>query len=145
MISYSSLPGGGTTDYAVDIFYHAKEKGSYTCFLSEDTALPMMYMEDAIRATIELMEAPEGNILTRTSYNLAGVSFTPKELAQTIRERIPNFGIDYAPDYRQAIASSWPKSIDDKVAKKEWGWKERYDLNKIVDVMLEKVDTSLLF
>lgn len=145
LISYSSLPGGGTTDYAVDIFYHAKEKGIYTCFLSEDTALPMMYMEDAIRATIELMEAPEGNIKTRTSYNLAGVSFTPKELAETIKERIPSFGIDYAPDYRQAIASSWPKSIDDQVAKKEWGWQERYNLNKIVDVMLEKVDTSLLF
>lgn len=145
LISYSSLPGGGTTDYAVDIFYHAKEKGNYTCFLSEDTALPMMYMEDAIRATIELMEAPEGNILTRTSYNLAGVSFTPRELAEAIQRRIPNFGIDYAPDYRQAIASSWPQSIDDQVAKNEWGWKERYDLNKIVDIMLEKVDTSLLF
>ena len=145
LISYSSLPGGGTTDYAVDIFYHAKENGKYTCFLEEDTALPMMYMEDAIRATIELMEAPGSNIQTRTSYNLAGVSFTPKELAETIKTHIPDFGIDYAPDYRQAIASTWPNSIDDQVAKNEWGWKERYDLNKIVDVMLEKVDTSLLF
>jgi nucleoside-diphosphate-sugar epimerase len=145
LISYSSLPGGGTTDYAVDIFYHAKEHGNYTCFLEEDTALPMMYMDDAIRATIELMEAPENDIKTRTSYNLAGVSFTPKDLASLINERIPKFGIDYAPDYRQAIAATWPESIDDQVAKKEWGWKERYDLNKIVDIMLEKVDTSLLF
>ena len=145
LISYSSLPGGGTTDYAVDIFYHAKEHGNYTCFLGEDTELPMMYMDDAIRATIELMEAPENDIKTRTSYNLAGVSFTPKDLASLINERIPKFGIDYAPDYRQAIAATWPESIDDQVAKKEWGWKERYDLNKIVDIMLEKVDTSLLF
>ena len=145
LISYSSLPGGGTTDYAVDIFYHAKEHGNYTCFLEEDTALPMMYMDDAIRATIELMEAPENDIKTRTSYNLAGVSFTPKDLASLINERIPKFGIDYAPDYRQTIAATWPESIDDQVAKKEWGWKERYDLNKIVDIMLEKVDTSLLF
>ncbi len=145
LISYSSLPGGGTTDYAVDIFYHAKEHGEYTCFLEEDTALPMMYMDDAIRATIELMEAPENDVQTRTSYNLAGVSFTPKDLSAIIKERIPNFGIDYAPDYRQEIAATWPESIDDGVAKKEWGWKERYDLNKIVDIMLEKVDTSLLF
>ncbi len=102
-------------------------------------------MDDAIRATIELMEAPESDVQTRTSYNLAGVSFTPKDLSLLIKERIPHFGIDYAPDYRQEIAATWPESIDDEVAKKEWGWKERYDLNKIVDVMLEKVDTSLLF
>jgi nucleoside-diphosphate-sugar epimerase len=145
LISYSSLPGGGTTDYAVDIFYHAKQNGKYTSFLKEDTALPMMYMEDAIRATIELMESPEENIKTRTSYNLAGVSFTPKELAATIQQHILDFGIDYAPDYRQEIAASWPKSIDEQVANKEWGWRKRYDLNKIVDVMLEKVDPTLLF
>lgn len=145
LISYSSLPGGGTTDYAVDIFYHAKEYKKYTCFLAEDTALPMMYMEDAIRATVELMEAPGDQIKTRTSYNLSGVSFTPKQLAEVLKQRIPDFGIEYAPDYRQEIASSWPQSIDDTVAQKEWGWKKRYDLNKIVDVMLEKVDPSLLF
>lgn len=145
LISYSSLPGGGTTDYAVDIFYHAKEYGKYTSFLDEETALPMMYMDDAIRATIELMEAPEGNINTRTSYNLAGVSFTPKDLAMAIKKHIPDFGIDYASDYRQAIAASWPESIDDQVARNDWGWEKRYDLNKIVDVMLEKVDPTLLF
>lgn len=145
LISYSSLPGGGTTDYAVDIFYHAKHSGHYSCFLEKDTALPMMYMEDAIRATVELMEAPASGIQTRTSYNLAGVSFTPEQLAELIKQRIPEFGIEYAPDYRQEIASSWPQSIDDSVAENEWGWKKRYDLNKIVDVMLEKVDPSLLF
>tara|TARA_B100000508_G_scaffold141096_1_gene146914 strand:+ start:153090 stop:154040 length:951 start_codon:yes stop_codon:yes gene_type:complete len=145
LISYSSLPGGGTTDYAVDIFYHAKEYGKYTSFLDKDTALPMMYMEDAIRATIELMEAPESNIKVRTSYNLSGVSFTPKQLAEAIKQHIPDFGIDYAPDYRQAIAASWPSSIDDQVAKNDWGWEKRYDLNKIVSVMLEKVNPTLLF
>ncbi|MEX1192449.1 MAG: NAD-dependent epimerase/dehydratase family protein [Brumimicrobium sp.] len=145
LVSYTSLPGGGTTDYAVDIFYHAKEYNKYTCFLSEDTALPMMYMEDAIRATIELMEAPKEDIKIRTSYNLAGISFTPKDLANSIRRHLPDFGIDYAPDYRQTIAESWPQSIDDEHAKKDWGWIESYDLNKMVGVMLKNINSKLLF
>ncbi len=145
LISHASLPGGGTTDYAVDIFYHAQEHGEYTSFLDEQTALPMMYMEDAIRATIELMEAPSDNIQTRTSYNLAGISFTPKDLADAIRKHIPNFGIDYAPDYRQAIAATWPASINDEVAQKEWQWKMKYDLDKMVKTMLENVQPELLF
>lgn len=144
LISYTSLPGGGTTDYAVDIFYQAKLGHTYNCFLSEDTALPMMFMEDAIRATIELMEAPGNQIKIRSSYNLGGVSFTPAELAASIREEIPEFQIEYAPDFRQAIADSWPGSIDDSAAKNDWGWKEKYDIKALVKIMLENVDTSLL-
>ena len=144
LISYTSLPGGGTTDYAVDIFYHAKESGKYTSFLKEDTALPMMYMEDAIRATIELMEAPKEQVKIRSSYNLAGISFTPSELANAIAEELPAFQMNYQPDFRQAIADSWPKSIDDTAAKDDWGWKEAYDLRKMVKVMLENVDPSKL-
>ncbi|MGM0479893.1 MAG: NAD-dependent epimerase/dehydratase family protein [Bacteroidota bacterium] len=145
LISHTSLPGGGTTDYAVDIFYHAKAHGKYTAFLDEQQALPMMYMEDAIRATIELMEAPAENIQTRTSYNLAGISFTPSDLADAIRKHISDFGIDYAPDYRQAIAATWPASINDEVAQKEWQWKMKYDLDKMVKTMLEHVKPELLF
>lgn len=145
LISYTSLPGGGTTDYAVDIFYHAKEHNKYNCFIDENTALPMMYMEDAIRAAVELMEAPEEKIKIRTSYNLGGISFTPKQLATAIKKHQPNFGIDYAPDYRQVIAESWPESIDDQNAKNDWNWKESYDLDKMVKVMLNKVDPKLLF
>lgn len=139
LISYKSLPGGGTTDYAVDIFYQAKAKKAYTCFLSEDTELPMMFMEDAIRATLELMDAPKESILIRSSYNLAGVSFTPKQLAEVIQQHIPEFKITYVPDFRQAIADSWPASIDDTESRKDWNWKKRYDLNKIVEIMLENV------
>jgi nucleoside-diphosphate-sugar epimerase len=142
LISYTSLPGGGTTDYAVDIFYHAKKHGRYTSFLSEDTALPMMYMKDAIRATIELMEANQENIKVRTSYNLAGISFTPKSLAEEIAKHIDGFGIDYASDYRQDIANSWPSSIDDSVAKKQWGWECEYDLSKMVVEMIENIDEN---
>ncbi|MDX1651431.1 MAG: NAD-dependent epimerase/dehydratase family protein [Brumimicrobium sp.] len=145
LISYTSLPGGGTTDYAVDIFYHAKEYNRYTCFLKKDTALPMMFMEDAIRATLNLMEAPEEDIKIRTSYNLSGISFTPEELAEEIKKRLPDFGIEYAPDFRQAIADSWPQSIDDQCARDDWEWSPSYDLNKTVDVMLKKVDPKLLF
>jgi nucleoside-diphosphate-sugar epimerase len=144
LISYTSLPGGGTTDYAVDIFYHAKKTNSYTCFLKADTALPMMYMEDAIRATIQLMKAPTEAIKIRTAYNLAGISFTPEQLANSIRERSPGFGINYAPDFRQAIADSWPNSIDDQDAKKDWGWESKYDLNNMVEVMLKNVDPSVM-
>jgi len=144
LISYKSLPGGGTTDYAVDIFYHVKDHQEYTSFLSEDSALPMMYMDDAIRATIQLMEAPLENIKIHSGYNLGGISFTPKELATAIAKRIP-FKMNYAPDFRQAIADSWPKSIDDSKAQNDWGWKLEFDLDKMVDVMLENVDPEKLF
>jgi nucleoside-diphosphate-sugar epimerase len=138
------LPGGGTTDYAVDIFYHAKHHGSYTSFLSKDTALPMMYMKDAIRATLQLMDAPKENIKIRSSYNLGGISFTPEQLANKISEKIP-FTINYAPDFRQAIADSWPSSIDDSAAQKDWNWQLEYDLEKMVEVMLENVNPEKLF
>lgn len=144
LISYGSLPGGGTTDYAVDIFYQAKIKGSYECFLSENTPLPMMFMEDAIRATIELMEAPVENVKVRSSYNLGGISFTPKELSNAIQQKMPDFEISYAPDFRQKIADSWPGSIDDSKAREDWGWKEKYDLSALVEVMLENVDVALI-
>ena len=144
LISYTSLPGGGTTDYAVDIFYHAKKSGEYTSFLNEDSALPMMYMEDAIRATIELMDAPKENVKIRSSYNLAGISFTPEQLALAIQENLPTFKMMYNTDFRQAIADSWPDSIDDAAAKHDWGWKEKYDLKAMVETMLENVDPSKL-
>lgn len=128
LISYKSAPGGGTTDYAVEIFHEALEEKKYECFLKEDTYLPMMYMPDAIRATIELMEAPAKKISIRTSYNVSGMSFSPKEIAAEIKKHIPDFSISYKPDYRQAIADSWPQSIDDSVANKDWGWKEEFDL-----------------
>ncbi len=142
LISYTSLPGGGTTDYAVDIFYHAKKSGKYTSFLSKDTALPMMYMEDAIRATINLMDAPAENVRIRTSYNISGISFTPKELTKAIQQHIPNFSISYSPDFRQVIADSWPNAIDDTHAKKDWQWEPHFSLEKMVKVMLENVDET---
>lgn len=140
LISYKSLPGGGTTDYAVDIFYKAKAKTPFNCFLNEDTALPMMFMDDAIRATIELMEAPIENVKIRSSYNLSALSFTPKELFEEIKKEVPNFEISYNPDFRQAIADSWPASIDDSRAHLDWNWKPQFDLNKMVLVMLKNVD-----
>jgi nucleoside-diphosphate-sugar epimerase len=139
LISYKSAPGGGTTDYAVEIFHEAKKHKAYICFLSENSGLPMMYMPDAIKATIQLMEAPKENIKTRSSYNLSGMSFTPKEIAEAIKQHITEFTIDYKPDFRQAIADSWPASIDDSVAQKEWGWKADYDLNAMVEDMLKNV------
>jgi len=135
LISYKSLPGGGTTDYAVEIFHDALEEGKYECFLKEDTYLPMMYMPDAIRATIELMEAPEEKISVRTSYNISSMSFSPKEIAAEIKKHIPSFSISYNPDYRQPIADSWPQSIDDAVARNNWGWKEEYNLEAMVSDM----------
>lgn len=144
LISYGSLPGGGTTDYAVDIFYQAKLKGSYDCFLSENTPLPMMFMEDAIRATIELMDAPAEKVKVRSSYNLGGISFTPSTLSAQIKKKMPEFEITYTPDFRQKIADSWPGSIDDSKAREDWGWREEYDLEALVNVMLENVDVSLL-
>jgi nucleoside-diphosphate-sugar epimerase len=139
LISYKSLPGGGTTDYAVDIFYKAKEQGNFTCFLKEDTALPMMFMDDAIRATIELMQAPAEKIKIRSAYNLAGSSFTPAELTMSIQKHLPDFSISYEPDFRQAIADSWPNSIDDSYAQNEWGWKAEFDTDAMVKEMLENV------
>ncbi len=139
LISYKSAPGGGTTDYAIEIFHEALESKKYECFLSEDTYLPMMYMPDAIRATIELMEAPVNKIKVRTSYNLAGMSFSPKEIAAAIQKHIPSFSITYKGDYRQAIANSWPQSIDDSVARNDWGWKEEFDLDAMVKDMLNNL------
>lgn len=144
LISYTSLPGGGTTDYAVDIFYQAKLKKPFTCFLSENTALPMMFMEDAIRGTLELMSAPKESIKVRSAYNLSGCSFTPAQLTEEIQRIDPTFTINYAPDFRQAIADSWPKSIDDSAARNDWGWKENYGTTELVKVMMENVDTTLL-
>ncbi|HWH62874.1 MAG TPA: NAD-dependent epimerase/dehydratase family protein [Ginsengibacter sp.] len=139
LISYKSEPGGGTTDYAVEIFYDALEEKKYKCFLKEDTYLPMMYMPDAIRATIELMEADARNITIRTSYNISGMSFSPKEITEEIKNHIPEFKTIYKPDYRQMIAESWPRSIDDSVAKKDWGWKPAYDLTKMTAEMLDNM------
>lgn len=139
LISYKTPPGGGTTDYAVDIFYQAKRSGSYSCFLREDTALPMMFMDDAIRATLTLMEAPRENLRIKSSYNLAGISFTPKELAEEIQKHDPNFSIAYTPDFRQGIADSWPRSIDDTYATEDWHWSAEYNLARMTQVMLENV------
>lgn len=139
LIGWKSAPGGGTTDYAVHIFYDALKKGSYESFLSENTTLPMMCMEDAIRATIELMHAPSENIKIRGSYNLSGLSFSPKEISEEIKKHIPDFKITYKPDFRQQIADSWPKSIDDSEARKQWGWKEKYNLEFLVKAMLENL------
>ena len=140
LISYKSAPGGGTTDYAVEIYHEAIEEKSYNCFLKEDTYLPMMYMPDAIRATIELMEADKSKISIRTSYNLSGMSFSPKDIAAEIEKHIRDFSIQYKPDYRQAIADSWPQSIDDSVARKDWGWREEYDLQRMTADMLQNLN-----
>ena len=136
LISYKSAPGGGTTDYAVEIFYEALENKKYECFLKEDTYLPMMYMPDAIDATLQLMEAPAEKISIHTSYNIAGISFSPKEIAASIKEHIPDFEISYKPDSRQNIADSWPQSIDDVIARNDWGWKHEYDLSKMTADMI---------
>lgn len=136
LIGWKSAPGGGTTDYAVHIFHEAIKKGRYECFLAENTDLPMMHMEDAIRATIELMHAPSEKIKIRNSYNLSGLSFNPAQLAAAIRKHLPAFEITYVPDFRQAIANSWPASINDDEARLHWGWKEQYNLEKLTDNML---------
>ena len=143
LISYKSLPGGGTTDYAVDIFYKAKAGDEFVSFLRKDTALPMMFMDDAIRATLELMSAPIDSIKIRSAYNLAGVSFTPQEIAESIKKIIPSFTVKYSPDFRQDIADSWPNSIDDTNAQEDWNWKHAYDLDAITSVMLKNVDGSV--
>tara|TARA_B100000809_G_C15103718_1_gene517917 strand:+ start:1013 stop:1951 length:939 start_codon:yes stop_codon:yes gene_type:complete len=139
LISYTSLPGGGTTDYAVDIFYSAKKNEDFNCFLAKNTELPMMYMEDAIRATIDLMEAPSESVKIRSSYNISGISFTPEDIYNSIKSIVPTFKIQYKPDFRQKIANSWPKSIEDKEANKDWGWKANFDLPKTVKVMLDNI------
>ncbi|WP_109299715.1 NAD-dependent epimerase/dehydratase family protein [Aquimarina sp. AU474] len=139
VIGYQSLPGGGTTDYAVDIYHKAVLEQQFDCFLKEDATLPMIFMEDAIRATIELMEAPKENITVRTSYNIAGISFSPAEVVEEIRKLYPNFVVKYTPDFRQDIASRWPKSIDDTTAKKDWGWKPEFDLESITATMIQKL------
>lgn len=139
LISYKSAPGGGTTDYAVEIFYEAMMEGKFECFLNKDTYLPMMYMPDAIRSAIELMEAPAEKISVRTSYNIAAMSFSPSEIAAEIKKHIPEFTISYKPDYRQEIANSWPRSIDDSVARTDWGWKEEYNLKMMTEDMLKNL------
>ncbi len=139
LISYKTAPGGGTTDYAVEIFHAALKHGRYRCFLEAGQALPMMYMPDALRATLELMEAPAEKIRQRGSYNLAGISFNPAEIAAAIAERIPGFEISYAPDFRQEIAASWPQRIDDSVARADWGWRPQYDLRAMVAQMLQQL------
>ncbi len=139
IISWKTLPGGGTTDYAVEIYHKAINDNAYECFLSQDTKLPMIYMEDAIDATIGIMDADMENIKLRSSYNIAAISFTPKEIANSIKARIPNFKMTYKPDSRQAIADSWPKSINDSNAMDDWGWKPKYDLNAITDEMIAQL------
>jgi nucleoside-diphosphate-sugar epimerase len=142
LISWRTPPGGGTTDYAIEIFHAALGSGRYTCFLDSQQALPMMYMADALRATLELMEAPAHAIAERGSYNLAAVSFTPEQIAQSIARRRPGFTMRCEPDFRQAIAASWPRSIDDRAARRDWGWEARFDLDAIVEDMLDKLSAA---
>jgi nucleoside-diphosphate-sugar epimerase len=143
LIGYKSAPGGGTTDYAVDIFYKALQEGSYTCFLSADTALPMMMMSDAIQATVQLMQADPSRLTVGGAYNLAGMSFTPASLTAEIQKHLPSFTTQYAPDFRQAIADSWPGSIDDSVAQRDWDWKAEYDTPALVAKMLEEIKKKI--
>ena len=139
LISYKTLPGGGTTDYAIDIYHKALKHKKYICFLNSETTLPMMFMDDAIRATVNIMEAPAENIKIRSSYNLAAMSFDPEEIAKSIQKFIPEFKISYEPDFRQAIADSWPQSIDDREARKDWGWKHEVELDEVTQIMLENL------
>lgn len=143
LISWKTEPGGGTTDYAVDIYRQALRKGTYECFVTEDTRLPMMYMDDAIEGTLRLMEAPADALTVRTSYNLGAMSFTPAQMAESIRKHIPNFKITYAPDYRQEIANTWPESIDDEKAREDWGWNPRFGLEETTKEMLDRLRDSL--
>ena len=139
LIGYKSLPGGGTTDYAVDIFHQALKEGTYECFLNAETALPMMYMSDAVKATIDIMQAPKESIKIRSSYNLSAMSFNPAQIAIEIKKHIPDFSISYEPDFRQAIADNWPASIEDTEARADWNWKNSYDLEKLVADLLENL------
>jgi nucleoside-diphosphate-sugar epimerase len=142
LISWTTPPGGGTTDYAVEIFHEALKHKKYTCFLNEESALPMMYMDDAIAATINIMQAESEAIKIRSSYNLAGISFTPKVLAAAIQKEIPDFTINYKPDFRQQIADSWPKSIDDSAANKDWNWQHQFNLEEMVKTMLYHLERN---
>mgnify|MGYP000200095837 FL=1 len=139
IISWKTKPGGGTTDYAVDIYFKALEEKKFTCFLSENTRLPMMYMQDAVNATIQIMQAKSTDVKIRTSYNLSAIDFTPKEIADEIKKHIPDFKIDYEPDSRQQIADSWPSSIDDTEARNDWNWKHQFDLSSMTTEMLENL------
>jgi nucleoside-diphosphate-sugar epimerase len=143
LIGYKSKPGGGTTDYAVDIFFKALSEKKYVCFLKPDTQLPMMYMDDAIKATLDLMDAPTENITIRSSYNISGMSFSPAEIAEEIKKQIPGFSISYQPDFRQAIADSWPKSIDDSCARRDWGWQPQFDLKKMTAEILRNLTANI--
>jgi nucleoside-diphosphate-sugar epimerase len=140
VIGYQSLPGGGTTDYAVNIYHNAVKKKVFNCFLEASTTLPMIFMDDAIRATLELMDAPKENISVRTSYNLAGMSFNPKEIFEAIKKMYPDFEIRYKPDFRQKIASSWPQSINDIDARKDWSWKPAFNLDTMSKIMIQKLE-----
>ena len=143
IISWNALPGGGTTDYAVDMFYYALRGDKYVCFLKDDTKLPMMYMPDAIKAITMLAEAEGGKLIHRTDFNVQAMSFTPKELAEEIRRYVPDFKVEYKPDYRQKIADSWPRSLDDSAARREWGWKPDYNLSKMVEDMIKNLSKKL--
>lgn len=136
LIGYKSLPGGGTTDYAVDIYHKAKRGEEFICFLKKDTCLPMMYIPDAVAATLQIMEAPKENIRIRSSYNISGLSISPEEIAGSIKKHVPDFKVKYEPDFRQKIADTWPQSIDDKHAQEDWGWKPSYSLEKMTEDML---------
>ena len=140
IIGYQSMPGGGTTDYAVDIYHSAVKQEKYSCFLNPETKLPMIFMDDAIRSTVELMQAAKENIKTRTSYNLGSMSFSPNEITEEIQKLYPNFKVEYNADFRQEIADKWPKSINDDEARKDWNWKPKYDLKLMTVLMLEKLE-----
>lgn len=144
LISWKTLPGGGTTDYAIEIYHEALEKGSYTCFLNEDVKLPMMFMDDAIRATIKLMDCNPEKISVRSSYNLAAMSFSPADISASIKKHIPNFKVSYSPDFRQSIAETWPSSIDDSKAKEDWGWESKFDLENTTVEMLKHLPSQNL-
>ena len=143
LISWSTPPGGGTTDYAVDIYHKAITDGKFTSFLSENTGLPMMYMDDAIKATVSIMQVPSEKVKIRSSYNLSGMSFTPAEIATEIKKHFPDFTIDYEPDFRQKIADSWPASIDDSAARNDWGWKNDFDMENMTVEMISKLKENI--
>ncbi len=143
LISYKAEAGGGTTDYAVEIFYAAIKDKEYNCFLKNDSRLPMMYMEDAVNATIDLMEADVKKISIRSSYNLGGISFSPEELTKELRKFVPELIVKYRPDFRQAIADSWPNSISDELAYNDWGWKHKFDLVKMTAIMYKEISKKL--
>lgn len=143
LIGYKTLPGGGTTDYAVDIYYKALQEGKFECFLSANTALPMMYMDDAVKATIDLMQADASEVKVHSSYNISAISFTPDQISESIKKHIPNFKISYKPDFRQNIADSWPNSIDDSVARNDWGWHHQFNLDKMTEEILKGLSKML--